>query len=100
MGLLFAFLLLFVLHNKVYTKLTSFSFPTTVDEQKKTRESREMVKSIWRYITAHSIELPFEEFIDYRSFTVKIAEADISQLKEVLKAIPAETIKKKQVSGL
>lgn len=47
-------------------------------------------------IIADSIELPFEEFIDYRQFTVKVAEADIALLKTLLKAIPHEEIRKKR----
>ena len=35
-------------------------------------------------IIADNIELPFEQFLDYRSFTVKIAEEDVARLKEIL----------------
>ena len=39
-------------------------------------------------IIADNIELPFEEFVDYRKFTVKVMESDISNLKDILLSIP------------
>eukprot|EP00947_MAST-08B_sp_MAST-8B-sp1_P003430 g3430.t1 len=47
-------------------------------------------------IIADNIELPFEQFLDYRSFTVKVAEEDVSRLKEILVSIPPEVIRQKQ----
>tara|TARA_A100001015_G_scaffold119590_1_gene132601 strand:- start:345 stop:1019 length:675 start_codon:yes stop_codon:yes gene_type:complete len=43
-------------------------------------------------VIADNIELPFEEFIDYRKFTVKVMESDIVNLKEILMSIPQERI--------
>jgi putative beta-1,4-xylosyltransferase IRX10 len=45
-------------------------------------------------IIADNIELPFEEFIDYRKFTVKVMESDISNLKSILLSIPKQRIVK------
>eukprot|EP00038_Savillea_parva_P009208 m.181975 g.181975 ORF g.181975 m.181975 type:complete len:551 (-) comp15401_c0_seq1:104-1756(-) len=47
-------------------------------------------------IIADHIELPFEDTIDYRSFTVKILESQVLQLKEILLSIPKSEIRKKQ----
>ena len=33
-------------------------------------------------------QLPFEEELDYRKFTVKVAEKDVPKLKQILLAIP------------
>ena len=43
-------------------------------------------------VIADNIELPFEEFIDYRKFTVKVMESDIVNLKDILLSIPKERI--------
>jgi putative beta-1,4-xylosyltransferase IRX10 len=43
-------------------------------------------------IIADNIELPFEEFIDYRKFTVKVMESDIANLKDILLSIPKQRI--------
>ena len=49
-------------------------------------------------IIADSIELPFEEFLDYRQFTVKIAEVDIPRIKELLLGIPEERVRAMQAT--
>eukprot|EP00039_Didymoeca_costata_P019384 m.337322 g.337322 ORF g.337322 m.337322 type:complete len:550 (+) comp18101_c0_seq1:164-1813(+) len=47
-------------------------------------------------IIADNIELPYESVIDYRQFTVKILETQVSNLKDILLSIPKEDIRKKQ----
>jgi probable glucuronoxylan glucuronosyltransferase IRX7 len=47
-------------------------------------------------IIADGIELPYEEFLDYTSFSVKIAEVEVSKLKQILLGIPESTIRKKR----
>jgi hypothetical protein len=47
-------------------------------------------------IIADYIELPFEDLIDYRKFTVKISEENVVFVKQILLTIPPEEIRKKQ----
>lgn len=47
-------------------------------------------------IVADHIEMPFEDVIDYRSFTVKILESQVLQLKDILLSIPKSEIRRKQ----
>ena len=41
--------------------------------------------------------MPFEMDIDYRQFSVKIAEADVANLKRILLGIPRSVIREKQL---
>jgi hypothetical protein len=47
-------------------------------------------------IIADDMELPFEHLLSYRSFSVKIMESQIAQLKEILLAIPDFAIRQMQ----
>ena len=47
-------------------------------------------------IIADGIELPYEEFLDYTSFSVKIAEVEVSNLKQILLSVSESTIRKKR----
>jgi len=47
-------------------------------------------------IIADNIELPYERQIDYRTFSVKVLESQVSYLKDILLSIPKEDIRKKQ----
>jgi hypothetical protein len=47
-------------------------------------------------IIADNIELPFEKFLDYRKFSVKVLEKDVPNLKKILTSIPPATIRSKQ----
>jgi hypothetical protein len=48
-------------------------------------------------IIADTIELPFEEALDYRSFTVKVGEADLPNLAEILSAVPPRVVAQKRL---
>lgn len=47
-------------------------------------------------IIADNIELPYEDVLDYRAFTVKILESEVTTLKKILTSIPAKVIQEKQ----
>lgn len=47
-------------------------------------------------IIADNIELPYEDMIDYRQFTVKILESQVTQMKDILLSIPKDKIRMKQ----
>jgi hypothetical protein len=47
-------------------------------------------------IIADNIELPFERQLDYRTFSIKVLESQVSYLKDILLSIPKEDIRKKQ----
>eukprot|EP00742_Colponemidia_sp_Colp-10_P007053 GILJ01007570.1.p1 GENE.GILJ01007570.1~~GILJ01007570.1.p1 ORF type:complete len:479 (+),score=58.75 GILJ01007570.1:104-1438(+) len=49
-------------------------------------------------IIADNIELPFEDVLNYRQFSVKIAEKDMGQLKEILLSISPERIRQLQLN--
>ena len=42
------------------------------------------------------VELPFEWLIDYRSITVRVGEADIPRLEEIVNSISDEELEKKR----
>lgn len=40
---------------------------------------------------------PFEELIDYRTFSLRVAERDLSRLKQILLAVPPAHVRAKQL---
>ena len=47
-------------------------------------------------IIADHIELPFEAYLDYRAFTVKILDADVDKLDAILRNVAPDVVKEKQ----
>eukprot|EP00939_MAST-03C_sp_MAST-3C-sp1_P000034 g34.t1 len=47
-------------------------------------------------IIADNIELPFEQYVDYRAFTVKVLDADVDKLDTILRNIPPGVVEEKQ----
>lgn len=48
-------------------------------------------------VLADEIEFPYESVLDWRALTVKIAEVDAEKTYAILKAIPEDAVKRKQV---